>query len=378
MRIAVLAHSLRHGGGLSVGRNMLAALARVAADETYLLLTPSGLGYEPLCQQFPHAECVVHRQRSYLQRWLFDQFELPALVRQFRPGVILALNGRGLLQPPCPQIAFPQHPHLLYPARHYGPVLPWYHLGMVYRRWFMRRQLQVTQAVMVQTRVVEQRLRAAFGYQGRAIRAATGVAPSLLADAQNAPMPAALSPLRDSFKLLYLTRYYPHKNLEGLVRTFDRFRADLAGVVAILTLRNNEHPRCPALMRSIRRLGLEDRILNVGPLPFEQVAAFYRHCDALCMPTFMETFGLPYVEAMALGLPILTSDLDFAREVCGDAALYFDPWSAKSIRDAILTLRDDARVRLRLLKEGQRQVQSEFSSWDDIARDVIDCCHTLG
>lgn len=355
---------------------MLAALARVAPREQYLLLQPAGLGYEEI-SGFAAAESIFHRQRTYPERWAFDHLRLPGLVKRFRPDVILALNGRGLLRPPCPQIAFPQHPHLLYPTRHYGPVLPWYHLGMVFRRRFMRRQLRVTQALMVQTAVVERRFREHYGYAGRTIRCATGVSPELLESAQRAHSPPAYESLRGKLKLLYPTRYYPHKNIEGLVRVFDRFRRELVGVVLILTLRPNEHPRCPALFRSIRRLRLEDRVVNVGPIPFDQMAAYYRFSDALCMPTLLETFGLPYVEAMALELSILTSDLDFAREVCGDAAAYFDPWNPEAIRDAIIAFRDDTGLRERLRAAGRQQHQRGFSSWDDIALSVIDCCHQL-
>lgn len=85
----------------------------------------------------------------------------------------------------------------------------------------------------------------------------------------------------------------------------------------------------------IKSRGLEDSIINVGPLSQQDLGAFYKHCDALVMSTRLESFGT-YLEAMHFGMPILTSDLDFAHEVCGDAALYFNPWNAESIRDAIL------------------------------------------
>ena len=57
----------------------------------------------------------------------------------------------------------------------------------------------------------------------------------------------------------------------------------------------------------------------------------YKSSNAMLLPTLIESFGIPYVEAMSLGVPILTSDLDFAHDVCGNAASYFDPFNAKDI-----------------------------------------------
>ena len=78
-------------------------------------------------------------------------------------------------------------------------------------------------------------------------------------------------------------------------------------------------------MRAIESQGLTDRILNLGPVDLEDLPNVYRASDALFLPTLLESFSGTYLEAMHYGLPILTTDLDFARNICRDAALYFDP-----------------------------------------------------
>jgi glycosyltransferase involved in cell wall biosynthesis len=77
-----------------------------------------------------------------------------------------------------------------------------------------------------------------------------------------------------------------------------------------------------------QELGVSARFVNHGPVPVSGGPALFRSCDLLVLPTVLETFSATYPEAMALGLPIVTSDLDFARDICGPAALYFPPWDA--------------------------------------------------
>jgi glycosyltransferase involved in cell wall biosynthesis len=85
----------------------------------------------------------------------------------------------------------------------------------------------------------------------------------------------------------------------------------------------------------------------------------------------LESFTGTFVEAMHYGLPILTSDLDFARHVCGDAAIYFDPWDPGSIKEAILRLHTDQNLRQELISRGRERLRTEFKGWDEIAADTV-------
>jgi len=90
----------------------------------------------------------------------------------------------------------------------------------------------------------------------------------------------------------------------------------------------------------------------------------------LLLPTLLESFSATYVEAMSFDCPILTSDLDFARGVCGDAAVYFDPWNPESIKNAIVKLKEDDEVRRDFPARARRQLERISKTWDDIAVDL--------
>lgn len=363
---------MRVGGGLSVGLNMLSAMGRVGSEHEFLCVVPPGLGYEEAVASMTTCQLVTHRHTGYLNRWKFESFQLPRLVREFSSDVVLALGGRGILHPGCPQAAFPQDPHFFYPASHFGLETRSIRLKKLYHKSHFVRQLKATQLVLVQTEVVERRLRQSTGYQGDVFVCGTSVSPTLRDGPAARALPDALSRHGAKFKLLYLTRYYAHKNLEILVRLFREHGDELKDVTVVTTVAPDHHPNAASFLRSIEQHGLEENILNVGPIPHSDVGGFYEHCDGLLMPTLLETFGIPYLEAMAMDLPILTSDLDFAHAVCGDAAIFFDPWSPRAICDAINRLRANGDLGKELIANGKNRVSREFPSWDDIASSVLE------
>ncbi len=371
MRLSVLAQGLRVAGGVSVGHNMIAALARVKPGWHYQLFVPADCGYEQIASTVPRAELVWWRHSGPVRRWWFDAVTVPRLVRAFRPDAVFALQGRGLPRPPCPQAAFPQMPHLFYPRQHWGREPLDQRIAIRLRRQDLKRRLRPTRLILCQTEVVEQRIRSALGYRGEAYVCGGAVAPFLQSSADE-PVPPALEALSARYRLFYLTKYYAHKNLEILLDLFRHHAEELRDVVVVTTVAADHHPNAGRFLASIERLGLSDRIVNVGPIAPQHVPAYYRHSQALLMPTLIETLGLPYLEAMHFGLPILTSDLDFAHAVCGDAAVYFDPWDTSSIRDAIARLKRDDGLRARLVQNGSRRLADAFCSWDEIAQNTAE------
>lgn len=371
LRIVILAAGMRDGGGLSVGLNLTRAFKRAEPQNEYLCLAPAGAGYEGALGAPPRGRMLPYDAHGLLRRWLRDAFSLPRIVRDFRPDALITLAGRGLQHPGCVQVALTMDAHYYYSRRQFGRETWRRILTKCYQAWYFSRQLRHTQLVIVQTPLVERQLRARFGYLGRTAVCSSAVMPLLGAGRGRCAAPAAFEPLAGKWKLLYLTQYYPHKNLEAAISLFRKYPDDLRDVVLITTISPGQHPGAARFLRHVEHFGLQDHIINVGPIPPGEVAAYYENADALFMPTLLETFGIPYLEAMCCELPVLTSDLDFAHEVCGSAALYFDPWDARSMRDTILRLKADQELRCTLIAAGRQRERDDFPDWDCQARHIL-------
>jgi glycosyltransferase involved in cell wall biosynthesis len=147
--------------------------------------------------------------------------------------------------------------------------------------------------------------------------------------------------------------------------------------MAILTIAATDHPNARKLLRSIDELQLGRHFSIVGPLKQHELGGYYRHCDALFLPTLLESFSGTYLEAMQFGCPILTSDLDFARYICGDAAIYFDPWDIGSMKNAILRLKNNPGLTMQMIARGKERLCMSNPTWDEIARNLCKHLQTI-
>ena len=371
MKIFLTAHSSKAGGGISVAQNLIRAFGKTAPQHEYIVTIPPGLGYEDVCATITNVTVIPYETKGLLSRWIWETFQLPQMVRQFKPDVIFNFGNRGFITPPCPQSTIIQSSYLAYPPSQWG----FFRLGVWCRARYigrhLRKSLKYTPLVFCQTPVMEKRMKEMYGNDF-----ATAICPNqfsaFIADnVTESAFPEVLKPIEDKFRLFVLTRYYPHKNLEIIPKLYKKFGARLNDVAFVLTLTPDQHPSASRLLREIKRNRLENHVLSVGSLKQEELAQYYRHCNALFLPTLLESFSGTYFESMSFDCPILTSDRDFARYVCGDAAMYFDPLNVESIVDAILRLKNESGLAERLVVAGREQRQLVSTSWDEIAADVM-------
>jgi glycosyltransferase involved in cell wall biosynthesis len=376
MRIAILAYPLRVAGGLSVGRNVIAALSRVADQHEYLLLMPAGVGYE---QAPKPSHCEAHyyaRTRGALGQALYEWREAPRLTRAFRPDVVWGLGNFGFRRPGAKQAILFHKPQFIYEPRYTRVELPGIRLRNALARGRLLRSLPATQLVFCQTKTAAERFRRFLGYRGEIALMPNAVSRFAMGDAAGPP-PAVFERLRGRFTLFCLTKYYAHKNLEAFVELFQRRRDELRDVSVLLTITAAQHPRAPRFVRTISAPELREHIVNVGPVEQRDLAAYYGASDGLILPTLLESFSGTYLEAMQFRRPILTSDMDFARDVCGAAAEYFDPFDPGSICAAIRRVRDSAERRAELIAAGAERLERFVRDWDSIVAEAVGALERL-
>ena len=109
-------------------------------------------------------------------------------------------------------------------------------------------------------------------------------------------------------------------------------------------------------------------IIFTGYVPDEELSLFYRAADVFVYPSLYEGFGLPVLEAMAAGCPVVTSNASSLKEVAGDAGILVDPHSIEDIGQAILDVVCQRELREDLIKKGL--IRAKEFSWDKAASDV--------
>jgi glycosyltransferase involved in cell wall biosynthesis len=136
----------------------------------------------------------------------------------------------------------------------------------------------------------------------------------------------------------YVGRQEPYKNVLSLVRAMQRVSQEQATRPIQLVVAGSQ-PSCFGEMRQeVRRLGLEGQVLFTGYLSAADLGALYRVSDVFVFPSLYEGFGMPPLEAMRFGTPVITSRRTAIPEILGDAALYVDTEAPAAIADGILRL----------------------------------------
>jgi glycosyltransferase involved in cell wall biosynthesis len=136
--------------------------------------------------------------------------------------------------------------------------------------------------------------------------------------------------------LLYLGRPDPYKNLDRLLQAFAQVQGKLG---CELWICGSQDPRyTPALRRLIRHLGIEAQVKIIDYLPYGELPRVIGQAIGLVFPSLWEGFGLPVLEAMACGTPVITSNLSSLPEVTGDAALLVDPYRVEALAAAMVAL----------------------------------------
>jgi glycosyltransferase involved in cell wall biosynthesis len=156
--------------------------------------------------------------------------------------------------------------------------------------------------------------------------------------------------------VLYVGNIKPHKNLERLIDAFHRLRRCGFDDLRLLII-GDEISKYPALRRAVHGLKLHKYVRFLGFVPIETLAVLYRLADAFVFPSLYEGFGLPPLEAMASGAPVITSNVSSLPEVVGDAALLVDPYDPESIADGMRQVLTDADLRATLRARGLVRVQ---------------------
>lgn len=166
--------------------------------------------------------------------------------------------------------------------------------------------------------------------------------------------------------LLYVGTLEPRKNLELLVRAFARFRAaSPADADVQLVIAGGKGWYYETVFGAVRALGLERRVRFAGFVPGEELPDWYRAALAFVYPSRFEGFGLPLLEAMASGTPVITSTAPSLLEVAGDAAIAVSPHDEQALADAMALLVGQQAVRAELRRLGPARAAGY--SWEQTA-----------
>ena len=359
MRVAIDARKLHDFGIGTYIRNLLRHLARIDRDSEYVLLCrEADIGVA--AQLGPNFRAVLEPSPNYSLR---EQIHVPWILRRERPDVFHAPH---YVLPPLTRcrsvVTIHDCIHLMFPQ--YLPNRAAY----VYARASMWSAARQAHRILTVSEASKRDIMHFFS-----------VPPDKVVVVYNAieerfaatPSAEAIERVRERYQLthqfvLYVGNIRPHKNLVRLIEAFAELRARGFDDLKLLII-GDEISKLPALRRAVHSYKLHKHVRFLGYLEDETLAILYRLAAVFVFPSLYEGFGLPPIEAMASGTPVVTSNVSSMPEVAGNAAVLVDPYNVESIVEGIARVLTDPALAAELRRKGMARAR-EFSWTRSVAR----------
>jgi len=354
----------RVGGSETYIRNLVTWLTAADREIEYLVfINEESRGvFAPPAQGVTIIPCPV-KATNRPRRILWEQFSLPSQVQRYGIDILLSAGMTAPFRCPSTSVL------MLFDLQHINQPgnFPWYYLPFL--RSIIYASAKSVDGVLTLSHQVKSDIIRSYHISPDRINV-THLAVDHDAFALHGPPDKGTIKARyglpDRF-ILYAASSLPHKNHERLFQAFRQVRDRMPGLKLVLIGARDKGET--TLIHMIQAIGIEADVLLLGWLPFEDVPSIYRACEAFVFPTLHEGFGLPVLEAMACGIPVVCSKIEPLLEVAGDAVLFVDPTSPDGIAAGILSALSDKTVRVQLIQKGLARAK-EFT-WESTARSTL-------
>ena len=365
MKILVNCSNLKTAGGLAVALNFIKWVSK-NSNEEYLFIAPDTKDYRAI-QRSTNVELIFLNDfwtSSIVGRFILDEVGFLFLRFITRSDIIFTM-GNFAVRSFKPQALLYMWPYPNYPefTEIWSRMDRRTRLKQKLRLIEFRRKLSRAAVVFPQTSTSEKRLKKIYA----SIVKSTRVIPMGVSTISNSINLEKSWHERGEIKLICLTRYYSHKNIEILIELGEIIVDRGLKIYIDITVDANQNSGSLLLDNLINNSRAKNVVRLIGNVAIEEVINLYEQYDGMILPTLLESYSATYADCLAYGMPLLTSDLDFAHDACGESAHFFDPFSAHSILDTILFAMESPGEITRKVELG-RLKSSKSPKWSEIGK----------
>ncbi|MEP7337866.1 MAG: glycosyltransferase family 1 protein [Acidobacteriota bacterium] len=374
------------GGGITYLQNVLPCLNRSGGEHEYLVLVPPEHQGRYQCFSAERTQIqTAHIYGGTLARMWWEQTGLRGFIKSQRIDVLVSLGNFALAASPVPQILFNRND--LYFSPEFARDLQSRKLrgALIAHRmksWLARQSIKQATINVAPTAAFSNRIQANGGLSRINVEALPfGFDFEGFTNDRQALPEAVLAKLnlnKNCRRLLYVSHYNYFRNFETLIRALplvkSRLKQQTGQDVQLVLTTNIERGAvyggydATAAAELIDRLGVREDIAMLGAVEYGGLHQLYGLCDVFVCPSYSESFGHPLVEAMATGTPVVSADLPVHREVCGEAAIYFDVFDETALAAQCVRVLADQTLSEKLRTDGL--ARSRQFSWDEHVRQL--------
>jgi len=381
MRIAINLTAVKTTGAKNYSSGIMPALGRLAKEDKFLLFLSSDVAdliRDKIPENFELRITTV--TSNVLLRIIWEQVILRRYLREWRADVLFAAFDISPLLSPCPVLLAIRNPSAALLANGSWSSRSIAEKGKAYMHRLLsylscKRAHLVLYPSAYAAKLLGGLLRVPPGKRTFVHHGTDYESWSIEREANS-----VLKEYKISSKqyVLFVSAFYFYKYPDLLIEGFARLRSKtskknyklvLVGKIPDITFGKQ-------LQQQVYTLGLENEVLFLGHVPRSHLVVLYQQAAAFVFPTVMETFGFPFVEAMASGTPVICADTEFARELCGEAALYFPAGDSHALAQMLEKVIEEPTVQ-GYMREAGRCRAKQFS-WNREAQETLGLLKKVG
>jgi glycosyltransferase involved in cell wall biosynthesis len=338
------------GGMLFATRALLHGLISIDSNNEYIIITAYPKDYQELA-----TAPTIHLYPIKLRTWsgilIQHQLLLPEILKKLRPDVLhvpafaAPIGWHGPLVMTVHDLAFlkiPQQSSLY---------------ARLYWQYLLRESVRRAQQIIVISAQTREELHTYWSIEPERVHLIhNALRPSFQRDGSSAQAIQAMQKRYGGRYLLHVGRIMPRKNVETLVQAFDLLAGRFPDLHLVLT--GGTGHGSVAVLQQIEASPYQERIHQAGWVPEQDMGALYAAAEILVFPSKHEGFGLPTIEAMACGTPVVASFEAASDEIAGDAVMRTDCSSPEPLADTLVKVLTDKELRAHLIRMGLVQATS--------------------
>lgn len=369
MRIGINALYLlpgKVGGSETYIRNLMECFARVDRSNTYVVfINKESVGiFERLSPGVEVVLCPIQASQRTV-RVLWEQLILPFQLLRHKIDVLLSA---GMTSPFfCPAISV----LVIFDLQHINQPQNYSRLYLLFLKTIIYLSAKTADRVVTISRKVREDIVKFYGIPPDAITVTyLGVDHTVFYPREKGAVASARTKykLPDRF-MLYAASSLPHKNHARLLEAFKLLKKNCGDMKLVLV--GARHKGRAVIVEKIEELEIKDDVVFMGWVPFEDLPLIYCASEIFVFPSLHEGFGMPVLEAMACGIPVVCSNIEPITEVAGGAALLVDPLDPGAIARGVYAVTQDRVIRENLITLGF--CRAAGFTWENTVRKTIDC-----
>jgi len=354
------------GGAKTYLSNLVRHLAKVDSNNTYFLFVSSlneGI-FERLGKNFKKI-LIPLRSDNRLLRLFYEQFVIPLYIRRHKIDVLFSPGNIATLFPGCKQVLTIHGPLVIRKLRQRYAPGEISKLQALFYDFMLPLSVKRADMIIAVSQDIKRWLLQGVNIPATKVRIVyEGVDPKLLRSTVADETMGVKRPY-----ILFLSTLFRYKNADKLIKAFAYAKQQWEIPHSLVIAGRDPAGQVDWLRRLAKDLGVLDSIYFLGRIPHEQVGNLYRYADLFVYPSTVESFGLPALEAMACGTPVIGSNRCSVPEIIGDAGLIVNPDNIEEMAEAIYRLLNDQKLRNRLIQKGFERVK--MFTWERAARETL-------